>query len=157
MWTFSHHFQSFWHMGISFFNFHFHPFYFMSNPTTFSLSLSLTSFDFKGNEFFLCLFITSDISNCAILRPFCFFFFFLLYFPIFHSHVQLWWHIEQIDSVSCRTNLFFLLLLKWWWLCITLESERVFFSFPKRVRNTWTWTDSKSQGLLKQWCQSKGK
>jgi hypothetical protein len=26
MWTFSHHFQSFWHMGISFFNFHFHPF-----------------------------------------------------------------------------------------------------------------------------------
>lgn len=156
MWTFSHHFQSFWHMGISFFNFHFHPFYFMSNPTTFSLSHSHSPLSISSEMNFFCVFL-SPVTFPIVLfcdlfvsssSSFCIFPFFTLMF-----------NYDGISSklIVCRTNLFFLLLLKWWWLCITLESERVFFSFPKRVRNTWTWTNSKSQGLLKQWCQSKGK
>ena len=130
MWTFSHHFQSFWHMGISFFNFHFHPFYTMSNPTTFSHSpLSISS---EMN--FFCVFLSPvtfpivlfcDLSSSSFPFSFCIFPFFTLMF-----------NYDGISSklIVCRVVQIFFFYFSNDDDCAS--QNFCFHSFPKRVRNT---------------------
>lgn len=131
MWTFSHHFQSFWHMGISFFNFHFHPFYFMSNPTTFSLSHSHSPLSISSEMNFFCVFL-SPVTFPIVLfcdlfvsssSSFCIFPFFTLMF-----------NYDGISSklIVCRVvQIFFFFYFSNDDDCASHSSQREFFFVPK--------------------------